>query len=253
MEKYSLSIIIPAKNEEKQLPRLLGSIKKQAFSDYEIIVADAGSADKTKEVSESFGAKVVKGGMPGPGRNRGAEAASGEILLFLDADEILSDPDFLRKSLEEMKGKDFCIAAPFFDFYDATMADKIVSCLWNAWVSIASHLYPSATGSCIFAAKKIHDKIGGFNEKIVLGEDTDYAYRASRHCRFGIIKTTRINNSPRRLHKEGHLKVFLQVIGAGFQRFILGKTDYGNNFDYKFDIYNDGAEGNKKNPDKNLK
>jgi glycosyltransferase involved in cell wall biosynthesis len=191
-----LSIIIPAKNEEEQLPLLLASIRKQTFKDLEIIVADAKSTDKTREVAVSFGARVVEGGMPGPGRNRGAEAAKGEMLLFLDADATLPDQDFLKNSLEEMKRKNFCVAAPFYDFHGANTMDWVVSSLWNAWVSLASHFSPSATGSCIFAAKKVHDMVSGFNEKIILGEDTDYVYRASKHCRFGIIRSARAENSP---------------------------------------------------------
>lgn len=233
-----LSIIIPAKNEENQLPRLLASIKKQIFADYEIIVADASSVDRTREIATSFGAKVVEGGMPGPGRNRGAEVAKGETLLFLDADALLPNRDFLEKALEEMKRNNYCVAAPLYDFYSARPMDKLVSFLWNSWVIIMVGINPSAAGSCIFATKKIHDKIGGFNEKIVLGEDTDYVYRASRICRFGVIKSVRVQNSPRRLHKVGYLKVFFQSFGAGFDRYILRKKDYSNKFDYDFDIYN---------------
>ncbi len=54
-----LSIIIPTYNEEEYLPKLLYSIKEQNFKDYEIIVADAGSIDKTKEIAESYGCKVI--------------------------------------------------------------------------------------------------------------------------------------------------------------------------------------------------
>jgi glycosyltransferase involved in cell wall biosynthesis len=249
------SIIIPTKNEEEHLPLLLESIKKQTFKDLEVIVADAKSTDKTREVAMNLGARVVEGGMPGPGRNRGAEAAKGEMLLFLDADAALPDPDFLKKSLEEMKRKNFCVAAPFYDFRGANIMDKIVSGLWNAWVSLASHFSPSATGSCIFATKAIHDKIGGFDEKIILGEDTDYVYRASKYCRFGVIRSVRAENSPRRLHQVGYAKVFWQVFAAAFYRYIMRRTDTSNQFDYNFNIYKNkkdvrpggSAEGGKNN------
>lgn len=233
-----LSIIIITKNEEKNLSLLLESIKRQNFSDYEIIVADAGSTDKTREIAMSFGARVVEGGMPGPGRNRGAAAAKGEMLLFLDADVVLFKEDFLKKALDEIKYNNFCISAPLYDFYNARAMDKIVSSCWNAWMIFIAKISPSAAGSCIFASKAVHDKIGGFDEKIVLGEDTDYVYRANKICRFGVIKSTRVKNSPRRLRQEGYAKVFGQAIGAGFYRYVLQRKDYGNNFDYNFNIYN---------------
>ena len=89
-----ISVVIPALNEEKFLPVLLESLKNQTFKDYEVIVADAGSKDKTLEIAHSYGARVVPGGMPGPGRNRGAEVATGEFLFFFDSDVLLPN-DFL--------------------------------------------------------------------------------------------------------------------------------------------------------------
>ena len=77
-----LSIIIPTLNEEKLLSLLLKEIKKQNFLDYEIIVADANSGDKTVEIAKSFGCKIVKGGLPPKGRNEGAKSL-GEMYFYL--------------------------------------------------------------------------------------------------------------------------------------------------------------------------
>ena len=92
-----VSIVVPTKNEEAYLPILLASLRGQTFQDFEIIVADAHSTDRTREIALQAGAKVVDGGMPGPGRNRGAAVAQGEIIFFFDADVILRHPD--RKSV----------------------------------------------------------------------------------------------------------------------------------------------------------
>ena len=81
-----LSIIIPTYNEEKYLPILLESIKKQSFEDYEIIVADANSTDNTRNIAQEYGCIIVDGGLPAIGRNNGANVAKGDILLFLDSD-----------------------------------------------------------------------------------------------------------------------------------------------------------------------
>ena len=90
-----LSIIIPTYNEEEYLPVLLESIKKQSFTDYEIIIADANSTDKTREIAKEYGCIVIDGGLPAVGRNNGARIAQGEYLLFLDSDLELTD-DYLR-------------------------------------------------------------------------------------------------------------------------------------------------------------
>ena len=70
------SIIIPTYNEEEYLPVLLDSIKEQDFDDYEIIVADANSTDKTVEIAKDYGCIVVEGGLPAVGRNNGAKICS---------------------------------------------------------------------------------------------------------------------------------------------------------------------------------
>src|SRR5574344_819167 len=98
-----LSIIIPTLNEEKNITRLLKQITNQQIGDmYEILIADAGSKDKTCEIAKNFGARVVPGGLPAVGRNSGAKYAKGDILLFLDADLELS-PDLIKKTLAEFK------------------------------------------------------------------------------------------------------------------------------------------------------
>ena len=89
-----LSIIIPCLNEEEYLPLLLESVKKQKFLDYEIILADAGSKDKTLQIAKKYNCKIVPGGLPSKGRNQGAKKAKGDLLLFLDADVILPDGFF---------------------------------------------------------------------------------------------------------------------------------------------------------------
>ena len=98
-----ISIIIPTLNEEKCLPKLLKCIKEQTYKYYEIIVADADSKDKTKQIARKFGCKVVKsGGLPAVGRNNGAKAAKGGILLFLDADSLIEN-NFLENAVNDME------------------------------------------------------------------------------------------------------------------------------------------------------
>lgn len=92
-EPLQVSIIIPARNEEKNLERLLGAIRADARQPFELLVVDDGSEDGTADVARRFGATVVEpGDLPEGWRgkawacHRGAESAKGEVLLFLDAD-----------------------------------------------------------------------------------------------------------------------------------------------------------------------
>ena len=97
MNEPFISIIIPTLNEEKFLPKLLNSIKEQNYKNYEIIVSDANSKDKTIEIAKRFNVKIVQGGKPAVGRNNGAKFSVGDYLLFLDADVILPK-NFLENS-----------------------------------------------------------------------------------------------------------------------------------------------------------
>lgn len=86
----SLSIIIPAKNEENNLPWVLTRIKRLAYKlpKHEIIVVDGHSTDKTREVAKKFGCRVILDHMKGKGEamRTAAKRANGKILLFIDAD-----------------------------------------------------------------------------------------------------------------------------------------------------------------------
>jgi 4,4'-diaponeurosporenoate glycosyltransferase len=100
-----LSVIIPARNEEKTLPLLLESLNNQELQP-EIIVVDDNSEDRTAKVAEDFGAMVVNPGKPPAGWRgktwacfKGAETASGEILAFLDADTVI-EKDGLNKIVD---------------------------------------------------------------------------------------------------------------------------------------------------------
>ena len=100
-----ISIIIPTLNEESYLPLLLRSIQLQTYKgDYEIIVGDAKSTDKSRTIAQKFGCLVVDGGNPAQGRNAGAKVAKGDILVFLDADVQLPR-NFLDNAISEFESR----------------------------------------------------------------------------------------------------------------------------------------------------
>lgn len=84
----TISIVIPARNEENDIERLLNSIESNEYTNYEVVVVDGNSNDRTREVARSFGARVIEGPCRGPAvaRNIGWRNADGEWIMFLDAD-----------------------------------------------------------------------------------------------------------------------------------------------------------------------
>jgi glycosyltransferase involved in cell wall biosynthesis len=208
-----LSIVIPAKNEEEVLPKLLDSIKSQTFTDYEVILADAHSTDKTVEIARSYGAKIVEGGMPGPGRNKGAVAAQGEVIAFLDADVQLPNAKFLGDCMAEMDKKGLDIATCKVKPMSRKPLDRALHEVYNAYAIATEKINPHAPGFCILVRRHAHEGIKGFDEQVVFAEDHDYVQRAhGRGHSFGILRSHPIGVSVRRLDKDGRLGIALKYI-----------------------------------------
>lgn len=241
-----LSIIIPTLNEEKYLPKLLESIKVQDFNDYEIIVADNNSTDRTVKIVQNYNYKITPGGLPARGRNEGAKIAQGEIFLFLDADVVLPEKSLAGFLIEFEKQKlsvATCYLKPglvkkfFVFFYDIFYNFSIY------WLKLIG----KPTGmNFILVSREIHEKINGFDEEIKFGEDSHYLERASKFGKFGILKFAKVIVSMRRFEREGFLKTFSKYIYANIYMSFFGpiKKDI---FEYKFGHYNGKKSKNGEN------
>lgn len=163
-----ISAIIPAYNEELYIEKCISSLKNQDLdkSMYEIIVVDNGSTDNTYELAKNMGIKVLKEPQRGVthARNMGAEHASGEILVFPDAD-CLYPQDWLTRIVNIFKESPSLDAlGGTFVFYDATP-------LWEK-VSVASKrfVYHIAGGN-MAVRKMAFQQVGGFDTRYNIGEE----------------------------------------------------------------------------------
>ncbi len=227
-----ISIIIPAYNEERFLPRLLESIKKQELRDYEVIVADNHSKDRTTEIAQQYGVRIVEGGLPAVARNRGAEAAEGEYLLFLDADTVLPK-GFLVKLYDKFEEDYLDICIPALKPIDSRkVIYKTLYDFANAYFKLMEYIKPQGGGACIFVTKRMHRRIGGFNETLKTAEDHDYINRASEIGRFKMYTDIYLYVSVRRLEMEG-LKTYIQkIVRDSFSYFFTGKPN--EKIEYEF-------------------
>lgn len=228
-----LSIIIPTYNEEDYLPALLASIRSQQFVDYEIVVADAHSKDRTREIAASFGARVVDGGMPGPGRNLGAAAAKGDMLLFLDADVILPNDEWLGGKVRQFRRRGLDAGTCLIKPMSAKTIDRFSHGVYNMHMLAMQFVHEHAPGFCLFSTKRLHDRIGGFDETVKLAEDHDYVRRASEFGKFRVLLGPRIRVSVRRFERDGRLNIFAKYLMVELYNFAKGpiKTD---SFNYTF-------------------
>ena len=228
-----LSIIIPTYNEEEYLPVLLDSIKSQSFDDYEIIVADANSTDKTREVAESYGCTVVDGGLPAVGRNNGAKIAQGEYLLFLDSDLELTE-DYLRNALYEFRMERLGIAITQMTPMSNKIEDKIFHDFANYFMISVEKIKPHGAGCYgIIARKELHDRCNGFDEDLTFGEDTDYIERLAKIEPFKVLRNAKIGVSTRRLEEEG-IETLIRQYGRSTVNDFLGKRTTAEELDYNF-------------------
>jgi glycosyltransferase involved in cell wall biosynthesis len=172
-----LSIIVPTLNEEDYLPNLLNSLEQQTYQDFEVIIADADSTDRTKEIAQRYGAKIVKGGILTVGRNSGAKVAKGELLLFLDAD-VLIEPHFIDKAIKEFNRRNLDMASFYFNKKVDNINSKIIYHLADASKKVRQYTkYPDGSGGCLLIKKDIFDSVKGFNEKAIYGEDVEFLRR----------------------------------------------------------------------------
>lgn len=235
-----LSIIIPTLNEEKYIPLLLNSIKAQDFKDYEIIVSDAGSEDRTIEITKSYGCKVVKGGLPAKGRNQGVQAAAGDLLLFLDSDTLLPE-GFLSGIIQEFNERGLDIAGCGLEPVQEEWMPKLFfskfgyNLLYNWPARFLENVFPYA--STLFLVKREFNKrLGGFDETIKIAEDHSYVRRASKIGKFGILRFSKLPIFLRRFQKEGIMRTGLKYLFCNIFNISLGdvRTDV---FRYNFGQY----------------
>lgn len=244
-----LAIIIPTKNEEKTLPYLINSINEQTFKDFKIIIADADSKDKTKEIAKKYGCEVVKGGTLSEGRNSGAEKAIKErakTIIFLDADVVLSSKYFLKKALKEFHERKLDVAGtlqiPLDTNSKIDVNNVIKTCKKSKDVRYNSLYYISnfltkliqntkkpGIQNCIFVKSEVHKKIGGF-KWVDFGEDAEYAKNAvKKGYKFGILKEPeKIFISTRRLESKGFVKMVCIYIYFNVARFIFNHEFFSN-------------------------
>ncbi len=214
-----LTIVIPAKNEEKLLPRLLDSLLRQDYPmmpGTRVFLADAGSTDRTVKVARDFRFKldirVIRGGLPSVGRNAGARLAHTPYILFVDADVELADTALLRRAVAMMKKKGLHCVTTDIRCRDGGIADWTLYALNNIAQRGSRFFSPFATGMFMMVDKSRFDEIGGFDEQSLYAEDYQLT-RQIKRSRFRVIGGG-ICTTNRRFRKMGHrtiLRMFLRT------------------------------------------
>lgn len=175
-----ISVIIPTYNEENVILECLRSLRGQTYSDFEVIVVDDGSLDKTLKVVSSFKSKyrleILKQDHKGPGaaRNLGASRARGEILVFVDADMTFDKRFLLRLVKPILQGQ---AKGTFSKDELVSNWDNVWARCWNVnegWEEKKRHPKGYPDYQPVFRAilKSEFDRVGGFTPG---GYDDDWS------------------------------------------------------------------------------
>ncbi len=189
----TVSVVIPTLNEATRLPALLAALGREPQLE-EIIVVDGGSRDGTARVARAGGAVVLSSG-PGRGRQlrRGAEAARGEVILFLHADSGFPASG-LRRIAERLAARPEIVGGNFRIVFDGDDGFSRWLTGFYAWFRRRG-LYYGDSG--IFVRRDVYEALGGIRP-IALMEDYDFGRRLERFGPTCCIEEVALVSSSRR-------------------------------------------------------
>ena len=178
-----ISVVIPLYNKESCIRKTIDSILSQSFRDFEIVIVDDGSSDGSAKIVSSIPDDRIRlitkvNGGPSSARNRGIEEAKGDYVAFIDADDIWS-PDYLKEMVDLMA--DFPDAVIWGFNYSMIQDGQVKNSTveeYRGYVSERWDYFPfffSSSSTCCRRSTLI--ELGGFDERMVYGEDIDMWFR----------------------------------------------------------------------------
>lgn len=225
-QEDKISVIIPTFQEEKLAEKILSQFtqKLKHENNLELIVSDGGSTDKTLEIAGRFADKIIENTSRTKqnisiGRNRGAKAAEGKILVFVNADTMIDKIDHffsaIRKAITEPGTT--AVTCPVYVYpEEETFFDRLLHSVMNIYFYSLNILgMGMGRGECHIVGKENFEKVGGYDERIAAGEDFDLFHRLRKMGQIRFLWKLNVFESPRRYRKEGYYRIiFLWLANA---------------------------------------
>ncbi|MEU2713162.1 glycosyltransferase [Streptomyces sp. NPDC007205] len=233
------SVIIPTWNEARALPALISRLHGSPWVS-EIIVADHASEDGTPEIALAAGCRVVPGGRPAAGRNAGAAVAREELLLFVDADAVVT-VQVLSALTDHFA--DAHVNLVHFPLFPLTSRRFIHLCyrVMDHYFTACDRLRTcQGVGTLIAVRSSVFRRVGGFDETILAGEDAYFIREVGRRAG-GVCYShrARVEVSARRFLVEPAPLFVAKTVLWGFLRLIGSRRSLVG---YRWKRY-DQAEG----------
>lgn len=228
--KPTVSVVVPARNEEANIEACLRSILQQSPAPLEVILIDNGSTDRTSEIGRSLGVKVVYQATPGLhiARQTGLEVAVGEVVAATDADCIVKQgwvgeiqEAFVDPAVVESYGP--------LEFFDAPPFDTLLAKYgWPLFVSIMDRLgQPNTSGGNHAVRRKVALEVGGYD--VPFGEDLRLMLKLKERGRIVYLPKAVVLTSGRRL-KKGRFKMYGVHLKNIWRRLRGLPQDYGTDY-----------------------
>ncbi len=229
--KYS--IIVPALDEEKLLGSMLAQFTPDLVARYgiEVIVSDGGSSDRTLAIAEAGAHRVVRNEpyvkqTISMGRNAGASVATGEVFIFLNADTRIQNPAlFFGRIGEELADPAVVAITASVAVYpeEERRIDRWYHGFYNWFFYMMNRVgMGMGRGECHVIRRKEFEKVRGYANRIVAGEDYELFRRLERRGRIRFLRELLVYESPRRYRKYGYAYVtaswFLNFLAIFFLR-----------------------------------
>ena len=219
-----LSIIIPAFNEERLIMHCLDSVAESLAANQkpgftaEVIVVDNNSTDKTAELATQAGAKVVFEPINqiGRARNSGATVATGEWLLFVDADSLLN-PGMVADILNMIESGQYVGCGSVMHMPDLPWWGKAAIQLWTVF-SVVFHW---ASGALVVCRADAFREVGGFNQELFAADEIDLSQLLKKWGRkhglkFTILTRHPLVTSPRKVQLYSGWEIVSQILRVVF-------------------------------------
>jgi glycosyltransferase involved in cell wall biosynthesis len=212
-----ISFIVPAYNEEALIGRTLDALNRAARSlgePYEIVVADDASSDRTTEIAENRGARVVSVSLRqiAATRNAGAQAATGDKLIFVDADTVVTD-EVVQAAIDAMnQGAAGGGCAVGFDGRLPRYAELTFPLMVRIFRATGI-----ACGCFLFCTRSAFDAAGGFDETLFASEEVAMSRALKRQGSFVVLRES-VTSSGRKLRMYSGrdvLRLFASILLAG--------------------------------------
>lgn len=222
----TISVVIPAYNEEELLPKTLASLSKLDRKPDEIIVVNASSTDKTAQVAEKTGAIVITVAKStiGFSRQKGLEKATGDIVAFTDADALLPH-NWLNRIERALTTPGIVGYFGGYQVFDGPWAYKFfinkIQPIWNVFL-FALFRMPMATGQNMAFYRTLALEAGGFPPEFKMAEDIEIARRMMTKGKIFFTQKEYVAASGRRGFEKGLL---LRVFKVFFLYFLFRKAD----------------------------